>query len=248
LESVKKDWLTGATQDTWLGFHDLNNLTTGSEAWPQLNITLNKDPNVIPTVHGGVLWGDNVNKRFYVFGGEDTGGLAATDFTLLSYDVLLDKWDDFGKPKLTNPVSVASYGAGVGISQTGQGYYYGGWISNASMRGWTGGRRMSSNFYKFDYESNKTTLANSPDTKARAEGAMVWIPAGDTGLLVYFGGVVASDTNTTTMAPQSLDKIFVFDPSTNSWYTQTATGEIPQNRRQFCADAAWAPDRSSYNM
>ncbi len=225
--------------------HDLDkNLTEG---WPQLNISLNKDPRAVPTVHGGRSGGDSVNKRFFVFGGEDTSGLATQDFSLFSFDILYDKWDNFGKPKVSGQLNIASYGAGVGISETGQGYYYGGWISNASMSGWNGGRTMSSSFYKYDFDSNKTTLANSPDESPRAEGALVWIPAGDVGLLVYIGGVVSQKGNS-TVAPQPLDEILVFDPATNNWYPQKATGMIPQNRRLFCASAAWAPDRSSYNM
>ena len=198
-------------------------------------------------MHGGVLWGDNINKRFFVFGGEDTSGFASLDFHLLSYDILYDKWDDFGEPDMVKPPNIASYGAGVGVSETGQGYYYGGWISNASMRGWTQDRTMSSAFYKYEYDTNTTTEANSPDDLPRAEGAMVWIPAGDTGVLVYFGGLVSPHGNGTA-TPQPLDKIFLYDPSTNAWETQTATGEIPDNRRQFSAGVAWAPDQSSYNM
>ncbi|KAK4243275.1 hypothetical protein C7999DRAFT_18358 [Corynascus novoguineensis] len=235
--------------NTWLGFHDLNNFTSrGGELWPNLNISLNKDPEHIPTVHGGVLWGDSVNKRFFLVGGEETRGYASSAFHFHSYDILYDRWDDFGEPETVNPPNISSYGAGVGVSETGHGYYYGGWISNASMRGWTGPRTMSSNFYCYEYDTNTTTAVNPPDSRPRAEGAMAWIPAGDSvGMLVYFGGLVSPHGNETT-EPQPLDEIFLYDPSTNSWETQRATGEIPSNRRQFCADAAWAPDRSSYNI
>lgn len=34
----------------------------------------------------------------------------------------------------------------------------------------------------------------------------------------------------------------------NKWYVQTATGNIPGNRRKFCAGATWADDQSSYNI
>ncbi|KAK4031684.1 hypothetical protein C8A01DRAFT_21140 [Parachaetomium inaequale] len=174
--------------NTWLGFQDFDNLTLRSDdaLWPNLNIGLNKDPNTIPTVHGGALWGDSVNKRFFLFGGENTKGVASTDFHLLSYDILNDEWDDFGPPDMPNPPNISSYGAGVGVSETGQGYYYGGWISNASMRGWTQDRTMSSAFYKYEYDTNATTGAKPPDELPRAEGAMVWIPAGYTELLIYF--------------------------------------------------------------
>ena len=202
---------------------------------------------MIPTVHGGVLWGDSINKRFFVFGGEDTGGFASVEFHLLSYDILYNKWDDFGRPDIPTQPKISSYGAGVGVSEIGQGYYYGGWISNASMQGWARPRTMSSDFYKYEYDTNMTSTANPPDVFPRAEGALLWIPAGDTGMLVYFGGIVSRDNNGTA-SPQPLDTIFVYDPSTNAWETQRATGEIPQNRRQFTSGVAWAPDRSSYNM
>lgn len=230
-----------------MSFHDLNNLTQGTtEAWPQLNISLTKDANVIPTVEGGVLWGDTLNKRFHLFGGAYTEGLPG-NFHLLRYDIINDKWEDLGAPVTTIPMNITSYGAGVGISQTGEGYYYGGWVSNKSMQGWTSPPAMSSSLYKFEYDSNKFIPANSPtDNLARAEGTMVWIPAGDTGLLVYFGGIFEQSNGTS--AAQPMNKILVYDPSTNAWFTQTATGEVPENRRRFCADVAWAPDRSSYNM
>lgn len=168
---------------------------------------------------------------------------------MLSYDILYDKWWDLGPPDIDPLPEIASYGAGVGVSQTGMGYYLGGWISNASMNGWTQPPKMSSNFYQYDYEQDSFTQNISPDdNKTRAEGAMVWIPAGDPrGLLVYLGGVVSNSSNG-TVEPQPLDKIFVFDASADMWYTQTATGEIPQNRRRFCMDVAWAPDKSSFNM
>ncbi|XP_044715694.1 kelch motif domain-containing protein [Hirsutella rhossiliensis] len=234
--------------NTWLGYHDLNSLIKrGGDYWPDLNITLNKNDS-IPTVSGGVLWGDAVNKRFYLYGGEWTVGFAQEPYHLLSYDILYDKWDDFGPPRIAPPPEIASYGAGVGVSETGMGYYYGGWISNASMSGWTQQRTMSSRFYTYAYDTDTFAQAAGPDKNPRAEGAMVWIPAGDTyGLLVYMGGIVSPYGNGTA-APQPLDKVFVFDAAGNSWSIQTATGEIPQNRRQFCIDVAWAPDRSSFNI
>ncbi|KAH7139937.1 hypothetical protein B0J13DRAFT_596864 [Dactylonectria estremocensis] len=241
------------SSNTWLGYHDLNKLVN---EWPDLIIDLNKNDRQdiltmscsIPVVSGGVLWGDDVNKRFYLYGGDWNVGYAQDFYHLLSYDILYDKWDDFGPPHINPPPKIASYGAGVGVSQTGMGYYYGGWISNTSMSGWTQPQKMSSNLYTYAYDTEKFTQGASPDEKPRAEGAMVWIPAGDPlGLLVYMGGIVSPDGNGTE-APQPFDEIFVFDATGNSWSVQTATGEIPQNRRRFCIDVAWAPDKSSFNI
>lgn len=247
------NYLDGFPQDhkdypnTWNSFHDLNNLTQGTaEAWPVLNINLNKDPNIIPTVEGGVLWGDSLNKTFYVFGGAITAGLPG-EFHLFGYDIINDRWWDFGAPKATW-LDIPSYGAGVGVSQTGEGYYYGGWISNTSMQGWTNPPTMSSSLYKYEYDQNRFTLANPPtDNLARAEGTMVWIPAGDnTGMFVYLGGIY--DLGNGTTAAQPMNEILVYDPGSNEWFTQTATGQVPPNRRRHCADVAWAPDQSSYNI
>ncbi|KAJ0144351.1 Lignostilbene-alpha,beta-dioxygenase isozyme III [Fusarium oxysporum f. sp. albedinis] len=234
--------------NTWLAYHDLNNLVKrGGDLWPDLNISLSKNES-IPSVNGGILWGDSVNKRFYLYGGEWNNGFSQEPYSLLSYDIIYDKWDDFGTPDITPPPKIASYGAGVGVSETGIGYYLGGWISNASMSGWTDDRTMSSNFYTYSYDSEKFTQAASLSKQPRAEGGMVWIPAGDSlGLLVYLGGIVDPFGNNTE-APQAFDEVFVFDAKGNSWSTQKTTGEIPQNRRQFCVDVAWAPDKSSFNI
>ncbi|KAK2686234.1 hypothetical protein QWA68_014713, partial [Fusarium oxysporum] len=202
----------------------------------------------IPTVSGGVLWGDDVNKRFYLYGGDWNIGYAKMPYHLLSYDILNDQWEDFGTPNINPPPEIASYGAGIGVSETGMGYYYGGWVSNASMSGWAQPRKMSSYLYTYDYDKGDFTQQAGPDDKSRAEGTMIWIPAGDPqGLLVYMGGIVSPHNNSTT-APQPFDEIFVYDATGNSWSTQTATGEIPQSRRQFCVDVAWAPDNSSFNI
>ena len=32
------------------------------------------------------------------------------------------------------------------------------------------------------------------------------------------------------------------------WYTQSATGDIPSERRRFCAGVTWTEDQSSYNI
>jgi len=114
------------------------------------------------------------------------------------------------------------------------------------MPGWNEGMIMSSALYRYEYEKNLFAQMSSPsDLYPRAEDAIVWIPAGTSGLLVYFDGIV--NKNGAEVA-KSLDNIMVYDPASNKWFTQTATGVIPQNRKRFCADVAWASDFSSYNM
>lgn len=76
---------------------------------------------------------------------------------------------------------------------------------------------------------------------------MVFIPAGDGGMLVYFGGALDLYGNG-TLTPQPLDEIFLFDVANAKWYTQKTSGNTPQDRRRFCGGATWAKDHSSYNI
>ncbi|KAK5013024.1 hypothetical protein LTR39_003853 [Cryomyces antarcticus] len=94
---------------------------------------------------------------------------------------------------------------------------------------------------------NVFTNNSGPDTTGRAEGVMVYLPASERGLLVYFGGILDPYKNGTTVG-SAMSTIYIFDIVSNSWYTQTASGDIPQMRRRFCAGATWAEDQSSYNI
>lgn len=119
-------------------------------------------------------------------------------------------------------------------------------MSNSSVPGWSGGPLATSNLIKYDMDAGAWTNNTGPDSTPRVEGVMVYIPASYSGLLVYFGGMTVASNGTTIPAPMST--IHVYDIQSSKWYTQTAVGDVPFSRRRFCAGAAWAPDRSSYNM
>ncbi len=235
--------LTLDAADTFLLYHDLDVLSSGN--MPQLYSNLTKNSS-IPSVHGGALWADGVNKRLFLFGGEYYHQAPSQQFLLWSYDTINNEWSSFGAPAQV-AVSSVSYGAGASVSERGEGYYYGGWMSNDSMLGWSGSPTATSAMIKYDMETNSWTNGTGPDSSRRAEGAMVFIPIGDGGMLVYLGGIQDRHSNG-TIDGQPMDKIFLYDVLSSKWYTQDATGAIPQMRRRFCAGAAWAADQSSYNM
>jgi hypothetical protein len=45
-----------------------------------------------------------------------------------------------------------------------------------------------------------------------------------------------------------MSTIYLYDIAEGKWYQQNATGQVPENRRKFCAGATWASDQSSYNI
>jgi hypothetical protein len=87
-------------------------------------------------------------------------------------------------------------GAGAVNQDKGRGYYYGGWLTDASVPGYTSSTALS-NMLVFDMIGNTFRNETGPDTVPRAEGSMVYLPVGESGLLVYFGGVQLPYNNST---------------------------------------------------
>jgi Galactose oxidase, central domain len=169
------------------------------------------------------------------------------DLCAIANSRIHSKWDNFGPPDSSSTINSVSWGGGVGISELGQGYMLGGWLSNASVSGWSGGPIATSTLIKYEMDSGVWTNNTGPDDVPRAEGVMVYLPASNSGLLIYFGGVTAPYNND-TIVESPMSTIYVYDIASGKWYTQTATGDVPLSRRRFCAGAAWSADRSSYNM
>lgn len=239
--------LRRAPLDENLIFHDIS--TVASSGMPQIYSNLSKN-HTIPSAHGGVLWPDPINKRLYQFGGEFPTGTTPPPLRgLHSYDILSNVWDYMSRPDSDSTVvRRTSYGAGVAIPERGEGYWYGGWLSDASDDNWEGERTTMSYMVKYEMDRNRWTNTSGPDDIGRAEGAMVYIPAGDAGMLVYIGGVADEGRNGSGVKGQPMDEILVYDVLSFKWYTQKASGDVPDERSRFCAGVAWAEDRSSYNM
>ncbi|KAH7176153.1 hypothetical protein EDB81DRAFT_897224 [Dactylonectria macrodidyma] len=201
---------------------------------PPMHTNLTKNAS-IPSVHGGALWADDVNYRLFLFGGEFYSD-DPTTLSLMSYDIWYDQWDDFGPPRAG--IQRVSYGASMSVMERGEWYgslnryYYGGYLSNASVSDWSGRPRATSDLIRYEMDGNSWSKLAGPDDIRRAEGVMTFIPASDGGMLVYFGGVQDPHHNG-TMIPQPMEQIFLYDMISN---------------KRFCAGAVWAKDRSSYNI
>ncbi|UPX17203.1 uncharacterized protein EKO05_0007572 [Ascochyta rabiei] len=232
--------------NTWLLFSDLNASTLGLGQPPQY-ANLSK-PSDIPSVSGGILWPDEANKCFYQFGGEFTAGLPS-EFSMHTYDVVLDQWNLTGnKAAGVFTTQRAAYGGGTHIEGLGLGFYLGGWMSNQTSPDWTGPAVATADLIRFEYSTGLLYNTSGPeDNVGRAEGQMVYLPVSDSGVLVYFGGIEDQHQNGTA-APANMSNIHIYDVASSKWYTQTASGSIPEARRQFCAGVTWADDQSSYNV
>ncbi|KAJ8109048.1 hypothetical protein OPT61_g7738 [Boeremia exigua] len=228
-------------RNTWLLWGDLSNLSAGT---PTQYKDLTKSLEV-PTVSGGVLWPDEVNKFFYLFGGVYNDG-KVPDFNILwSYDTIYNNWTKITPDGSQSEISWPSFGAS-DITDEGVAYYYGGYLGNSSTAGWSGDRIMLNSLIQYDMTKNTWVNWTYNDKTPRAEGSLHYIPASARGMLVYFGGVEQASPGNTSYA--SMSDIHVFDIASGRWYKQEAGGEVPQERRAFCSGVAWADDHSSYNF
>ncbi|KAF2188975.1 hypothetical protein K469DRAFT_684242 [Zopfia rhizophila CBS 207.26] len=241
-------------------YSDFNVIENGM---PQQYSNLSKSSEV-PVVQGGMLWADPVNKWLHLYGGEYIEG-SPDSLALWSFDVLNNKWNSKSVNNLQ--ISRVSYGAGATDEANGKGYYYGGWLSNASVPAF-GTRMPTTNLIIYDMVKDVWTNNTGPDSIPRAEGVLNYIPASDGGMLVYFGGLQfpGGPGNYTpvgvrplmktlkvaivwlTIPQMPMSEIKLYDIANAKWYTQTATGDVPDARRRFCAGSTWAKDRSSYNV
>ena len=168
--------------DTGLLYADIN-----KNEMPMEYDNLTK-PVSAPDVSGGILWADTVNKLFYLYGGEYYQS-SPESFELWSYDAIYNNWTTVNPDATQANVQRSSFGAGTVAEDIAIGYWYGGWLSNETVPTWAANPRALSNFLQYDMIHNTWTNSSGPDSIGRAEGVMVYIPASDGGMLVYFGGV-----------------------------------------------------------
>lgn len=211
---------------------------------PQPYANLSKN-STIPDVSGGIFWPDDVNKYIYLFGGEFYDE-TPWDFDLYQYDIINNLWQNLGSPR-DNDIVGLSYGAGVSIPSRGEAYYYGGWMNNATVPDWGDAPEVPTSYLlRYEMDSERWTNSTGPDDIGRAEGVMVYVPVGDGGMLVYFGGIRA--TGNDSWEAQPMEEIMLYDVLSGKFYMQNATGDVPEVRRRFCAGVTWVEDQSSYNM
>ncbi|KAF2259058.1 hypothetical protein CC78DRAFT_548631 [Lojkania enalia] len=221
---------------TWLKSGDLD---VKKQGFPRQSILAKNDS--VPSVHGGILWPDTANKLVYQYGG-DYGDGKPTDFKLWYYDIVYDTWNI--SDASTTDTRRASWGAGATAQDRAQGFYYGGYLTNASVPGYNTETALS-NMLVYNMLDGSFRNQSGPDDIPRAEGVMVYLPVGDAGMLAYFGGI---EIRNDTKVGVPMKEIRLYDIGNNRWYQETASGDVPEDRRRFCAGATWADDRSSYNI
>lgn len=174
--------------------------TTTSLSFPPMHNDLTKPANV-PSVAGGTLWADEVNKLLYLYGGEyNSTSPPPQQFTLWLFDTIYNTWN---ATSTESPPTPNSFGASAVDQNKGTAYYYGGWKSNAAEVGFPGAPQLQSGLVTFDLNTKEWGQSLFIDNTPRGEGALFYIPASDQGMLVYFGGVVQNSSGSNGTAGTS---------------------------------------------
>lgn len=134
--------------------------------------------------------------------------------------------------------------------RTATSFYTGGWTIayNGTNNGTV--KFQSDNTHRPSW----TFHTGSPDNQGPdiLKGAMVYVRKGRAGVLVAFGGYQTAYQGTQIPAwpwdQRPFSDIFIYDIYFDTWYRQTATGDIPELRTEFCAVVSAAPDDSSFQI
>ncbi|KAK0355763.1 hypothetical protein LTR02_005186 [Friedmanniomyces endolithicus] len=77
---------------------------------------------------------------FYLYGGEHNWtSQPPAQYTLWAYDAVYDVWNDTKQDASASGIQSVSFGAGTVVGDDrALGFYYGRWLSNATVLGWNG--------------------------------------------------------------------------------------------------------------
>lgn len=93
------------------------------------------------------------------------------------------------------------------------------------------------------------TTVMTPASLYSTSGQAQFVPTfGAEGVLIMFGGNAPASALDTAISLKSMNAITVYDIRSKTYYTQTATGDTPLSRVDFCSVGAGASDNSTYEM
>ena len=234
-----------------------------SESWAPETVAIqsfSKD-NGVPTFDFENLWAGSDGKSFYAYGGAPMFALKPFNPVNSLWQFSQGVWSSVGQNGNSFP-SINRVAGGLGASGPGTGYVLGGFDSG-TMPYWSeAGFTPVPGLLSYDMKSDTwTNVSASPffsfDGTA-INGAMEYVPDfGSDGLLITMGGEVGEipglpgwlDLGQNML---SFSNISIYDPSTDNWYWQTATGytgpaDIPTGASLFCHTGARSSE-STYEM
>ncbi|PGH11406.1 hypothetical protein AJ79_04907 [Helicocarpus griseus UAMH5409] len=211
---------------------------------------------------GGLIPGDSYNLNNYIVELDLTRPFSVEDgseykMSLIDGKVPILKdqalWSDKQNTTLfayggRGPVRLSG-GAHVNVSSIQSAFWIGGYQDSDTTPDIKDKTKIyTDDMIQFNTTSGALTQIESPITPVE-QGALVHLPIGELGILIYFGGEVPSTRNGigATLTPNSWDYVFIYDIAGKKWSKQATTGPISP-RTQFCATVQQDPSTKSYQI
>jgi Kelch motif len=201
-------------------------------------VTFNQIEKTAPVLNYVSLWKGPSNTTFYAYGGEVSGiGFGQTkvippnglwQFTPNGND---GSWSELGISSNSIFPSLTRQAAAAGASGDGAGYLLGGYNTYVPIPG-----IVTYNMLSGVWANNSAAGFSTYGTAQY--GQMQFVPnVAENGLLVIFGGETSDDVRWYDNGSNllSFGTIYMYDPSSNTWHNQTASGTIPESRDRFCS-------------
>lgn len=187
----------------------------------------------------GALW--QTNDTIYVFGGVTSTVMAST---VSAYDVGQGTWRDAAVAGGGLNFGTRSGAQTVSVRSSGVSYLFGGFDPR------TPGMVTFEASDPANLSWSNDVMPGMPQTES---GNMVYVPAGDSGLLVSFGGNNGTEginPNVGLGRPNDADwsLIYVYDMATQTWWKQRASGDVPRAMAGACAVVTVSPDDSAFHI
>ncbi|KAE8313114.1 hypothetical protein BDV41DRAFT_564630 [Aspergillus transmontanensis] len=188
---------------------------------------------------------DKANTTLFTYGGNYLD-VTSVDQGLWTYTIADGSW----KLQQTSikPVRLQG-GAYVDAPQIQAAYWVGGFQNRDTTPAITDSTvDYATGMIQFNTTTGTFTQLDAPFTPVQ-QGALVYLPIGEKGVLVFVGGEVPSIQNgiNATLTPNQWNYAWVYDIAGNKWYNQTTTGNVA-SRTQFCAVVEQDLSTSSYQI
>lgn len=215
-----------------------------SKDWTNSSLKLiqTERPSGSPALNTEVLWYDNKHNIIYCYGGDKSFATPNLDDLDPPPDSIWGfkpnskgsgAWHQVLGPVSTPfPSDIHRLTTGMSANDGSSAYFFGGVGSLSTSRGLPKDRTPFPGMLIFDFDT--LTMTNRSDDgyiPSEHIGNMINIPTyGDDGVLVIFPDDRDSDGSIV-----GFNNINLYDKKNKKWYSQVASGDIPQPRSNFCA-------------
>jgi hypothetical protein len=240
-----------------------------SQDWTNASLALvsTLKPSDVPALDFPSLWWDQEQRRALLFCGGVTfpfaGGANSRPSPEAIWSFTPDgkgsgAWNEVLGPAASKPFppNIIRPSEGASASNGSHAYYIGGFADPYTTTKITSGSQIPvPGLLSFDLDGLSITntsdggyFATQDPIHHAVPGAMLDVTSfGTDGLLVLLGGGNTVGSKAPITNP-SFNNITIYDKANQKWYSQAATGTIPESRIFFCAVGVQSPDKSTYEM